>query len=119
MSSDLILKEGLRLAQYLSRNETKHVYMETEEEKVIMEIQYMSTLDEKKRSARLTELRTTTGIRKKANKFVAILNSNPAFQAVELLVQHGGHFMEMPEMNVRWLHGQLCGTYGGVSTSAL
>ncbi|KAI6035898.1 hypothetical protein PISMIDRAFT_15689 [Pisolithus microcarpus 441] len=116
---DLILKDGLELAQYLSRNETKHVYMETDEERVIMEIQYMATLNLQKRAARLVELRSSTGIRKKANKLVAILNSNPAFHAVEQLVQHGGHFMEMPEMNVRWLHSHLCGPYGGLLCAAI
>ncbi|KAI5999911.1 hypothetical protein EDD15DRAFT_2362418 [Pisolithus albus] len=116
---ELILKDGLELAQYLSRNETKHVYMETDEERVIMEIQYMATLNLQKRAARLVELRSSTGIRKKANKLVAILNSNPAFHAVEQLVQHGGHFMEMPEMNVRWLHGHLCGPYGGLLCAAI
>jgi len=112
---DYILKHGLELAQHLSRNETKHVYMETEEERVIMEIQYMVTLDNQKRTARLTELRSAAGVRKKADKLVAIFNSNSAFHAVEQLVQYGGHFMEMPEMNVRWLQGHLCGPYGGVS----
>ncbi|KAI6102269.1 hypothetical protein F5141DRAFT_1217879 [Pisolithus sp. B1] len=116
---DLVLKDGLELAQHLSRNETKHVYMETDEERVIMEIQYMATLDLQKRAARLVELRSSTGIRKKANKLVALLNSNPAFHAVEQLVQHGGHFMEMPEMNIRWLHGHLCGPYGGLLCAAI
>ncbi|KAI6025512.1 hypothetical protein EDC04DRAFT_237837 [Pisolithus marmoratus] len=115
----LVLKDGLVLAQHLSRNETKHVYMETDEERVIMEIQYMATLDQEKRAARLVELRSSTGIRKKANKLVAILNSNTAFHAIEQLVQRGAHFMEMPEMNMHWLHAHLCGTYGGLLCAAV
>jgi len=112
--AEYIQRSDLKLAQHLSRNETKHVYMETEEERVIMEIQYMATLDDQKRAVRMAELRSAAAARKKANKLLAIFNSNSAFHAVEQLVQHGGHFMEMPEMNVRWLQGQLCGPCGGV-----
>lgn len=79
-----------------------------------MEIQYMATLDGTKRDERLQELRSS-GIRKKANKLVALLNSAPVFAAVEKLVQRGAHFLEMPELNVSWLHQKLCGTQGGVS----
>lgn len=53
--------------------------METEEEKIIMEIQHMSILDEKKYLARWMGLCTTTDTHKKAIKFVAILNSNLAY----------------------------------------
>lgn len=111
-----IQKGGLRLAQHLSRNETKHVYMETEEERMLMEIQYLATLDDQKRTAKMAELRSAASVRKKANKLLAILNSDPAFHAVEQLVHRGGHFMEMPEMNVRWLQGHLCGPHGGVGS---
>ena len=112
-----MLKDGnIELAQYHSRNATKHVYMETDEEKVVMEIQYIATLNPTKRKERMQELRTDNATRKKANKLVAILKSNPVFLSVEQLVQHGPHFMEMPDMNVKWLHNHLCGIHGGVST---
>ncbi|KIK81652.1 hypothetical protein PAXRUDRAFT_807283 [Paxillus rubicundulus Ve08.2h10] len=101
--TDLVLKNGVALAQYLSQNKTKHVYMETNEEHVVMVIQYIAMLDLKSCNTRLQEL-LASGIRKKANKLVALLNSSPVFDTVEQLVQHSAHFMEMPEMNMPWLH---------------
>lgn len=109
-----LLADGIELAQYLSRNETKHVYMETDEERVIMEIQLLATLPEEKREQRLKELRSR-GASKKANPLVTIVNSDSAFKATELLVNHSSYFLDMPEMNVKWLHSQLCGIHGGVS----
>lgn len=111
-----LLSEGIELAQYLSRNETKHVYMETDEERVIMEIQLLATLkDEKRRAERLKELRNVKPSAKKANPLVTVVNTESAFKATELLVNNSSYFLDMAEMNVKWLYNELCGIHGGVS----
>lgn len=112
--SATLLKDGIELAQYLSRNETKHVYMETDEEKVIMEIQYLRTLPEEKRAERLKELRSCNVSAKRASPLVTVVNSKSAFKATEVLVNCSSHFLDMPEMNIKWLHAQLCSIHGGV-----
>lgn len=79
-----------------------------------MEIQYLSTLSESKREERVKELRTSNSS-KKASPLIGVINSDAAFKCTDLLVNHGSsHFMEMPEMNVKWLHRELCGVHGGV-----
>ena len=88
--------------------------METDEERVIMEIQLLATLPEEKRAQRLKELRNLNTA-KKANPLVTVVNVESAFKATELLVNHSSYFLDMPEMNVKWLYNELCGTHGGVS----
>ncbi|KAG9309132.1 hypothetical protein JVU11DRAFT_10839 [Chiua virens] len=119
LAGNLLKGDNIELAQHLSRNATKHVYMETEEEKIVMEMQYIATLSPAKREERIRALRIDTTARKKASKLVTILNSNPAFLAIEQLIEHGPHFMEMPDMNVRWLYKHLCGVHGGLMCAGI
>jgi hypothetical protein len=80
-----------------------------------MEIQLLATLPDEKRAQRLKELRTLNTSTKKANPLVAVVNVESAFKATELLVNHSSYFLDMPEMNVKWLYNELCGVHGGVS----
>lgn len=89
--------------------------METDEERVIMEIQFLATLPDEKRGQRLKDLRSRNASAKRVNPLVTVVNSESAFKATEILVNRSSHFLDMPEMNVRWLHDQLCGIRGGVS----
>lgn len=108
-----LLAEGIELAQYLSRNETKHVYMQTDEERVIMEFQYLASLADSQRDLRLKELRANN-TSKKADPLVGIITSERAFKSTTMLVKYSEHFLEMPEIGIRWLHSNLCGLHGGV-----
>lgn len=113
-----LLADGIELAQYLSQNETKHVYMQTDEERIIMEIQLLATLTVSKREERLKELRSGN-MTKKANPLVTVVNSEAAFKSAETLINCCSHFLDMAEMSVKWLYRELCGLHGGVSEHAL
>lgn len=108
-----LLANGIQLAQHLSRNETKHVYMQTDEEQIIMEIQLLATLPSTKREERLKQLRSSNSS-KKAIPLVGVVNSEAAFKSTEILVNCSSHFLDMPELNIKWLHRELCGLHGGV-----
>lgn len=71
-----------------------------------MEIQFMATLTDAKREERLKELHNSN-TSKKADPLIALINCDPAFRVTESLVNTSSHFLEMTEMNIRWLWQQL------------
>ena len=74
-----------------------------------------SNKDEKRRAERLKELQNLNSVAKKANPLVTVVNTESAFKATELFINYSSYFLDMPEMNIKWLYNELCRIHGGVS----
>jgi hypothetical protein len=94
---------------HISRNETKHVYMQSPEEGLI---QRYKMLDANKKTSR--DVERTPMAKGSVAKQTELLSQDYVFDHIKNLVSSGTHYIHSPEMQLNRLHKVMFSSYGGV-----
>lgn len=94
---------------HISRNETKHVYMQSPEEGLI---QRYKMLDANKKTSE--DVERTPMAKGSVAKQTELLSQDYVFDHIRNLVSSGTHYIHSPEMQLNRLHKVMFSSYGGV-----
>ncbi|KAG1717541.1 hypothetical protein EDB19DRAFT_1922612 [Suillus lakei] len=115
-TSDVLLADGLELAQHLSRNQSLHVYKETVEEVLVSTLRNL--LDEYQRGGeeammKALELEFSKPAKEKNSKITRVLkNTRLVMTLVKDVLPMGPHYRHRHEFSVNWLYKAISVTMG-------
>ncbi|KAG1718820.1 hypothetical protein EDB19DRAFT_1919959 [Suillus lakei] len=113
---DVLLADGLELAQHLSRNQSLHVYKETVEEVLVSTLRNL--LDEYQRGGeeammKALELEFSKPAKEKNSKITRVLkNTRLVMTLVKDVLPMGPHYRHRHEFSVNWLYKAISVTMG-------
>jgi hypothetical protein len=94
---------------HISRNETKHVYMQSPEEGLIQRYKILEANNKTSQDVERTPMAKGS-----AAKQTELLSQDYIFDHLKILISSGTHYIHSPEMQLNRFHKVMLSSYGGV-----
>jgi hypothetical protein len=108
---------GKLVSNYLSRNEMKHFYKETEEEKLMVTLKVLLRARDEGEEQFVKEMKVMRdAATKSSSKHSGMFNNKLVTTFYLMILQYGSVFHNGQIVQIKWVLDTFRGQYGGVST---
>ncbi|KAH7906159.1 hypothetical protein BJ138DRAFT_1117823 [Hygrophoropsis aurantiaca] len=114
-SATILAGNSIELAMHMSRNETKHVFKETEDERLVMQLTYLDTLSSPAERRKHLQTQKLEGLKETGYLvFNRMLSRDENIRVLCWMIHVGDHFATAKEMTAKWMLGNLSDTHGAL-----
>jgi len=105
------------LGDHLAKNETRHVFLENDEENMVKELKKLAEAYNKGGSQAWKDmaLQAQKGATERSSKHSAVFHSDEALRFYLAVLRLGEPFHQLPCMKLNWAESTFRGVHGGVS----